>query len=103
MQDGSTVHWGVGNMALIEGQIGNVWGHGVWPANSPDLNPTENLWSILKDSLQKPPIPTNLQSLQDRFQSEWKNLNPTLLDKLSQSFKNRIESMLKADGGHTTC
>ena len=31
----------------------------VWPTNSPDLNPTENVWKMLKDCVQKKRRPKN--------------------------------------------
>ena len=30
-----------------------VWGNEIWPGNSPDLNPTENLGEIVKDRIEK--------------------------------------------------
>ena len=33
------------------------WRRGVWPGNSLDLNPVENLWTILRDEVNKMPLP----------------------------------------------
>ena len=43
---------------------------GPWPGNSPDLNPIENLWAILKrrEDKQKP---TNSDKLQALIMQEW--------------------------------
>lgn len=64
-----------------------VCGKGVCPGNSPDSNPIDNLWSIVKDSAHKQPNPTTTAELFRRFQHEWGNIKVTVLENLAQSFK----------------
>jgi transposase len=40
------------------------------PANSPDLNPIENLWKIVKDTIQKEELPQNKEELVNIIQRE---------------------------------
>ena len=48
--------------------------HGIetlpWPGNSPDMNPIENLWSILKSKMHKKTI-TNKRQLIEELISAW--------------------------------
>jgi len=101
-QDGAPAHTAKSTMKILEDEFETVWGKGVWPGNSPDLNPIENLWSILKDSAYQDPLPTTRQELQARFQTTWNSLPVDLLQKLAQSFKTRVDQMMTNDGGHTT-
>ena len=65
MEDGALVH---------HSKLPEDWkqAHGiqklVWPPNSPDLNPTENLWKILKDLLRHHNMPRNKQELINTIQ-----------------------------------
>lgn len=101
MQDGAPSHSTKVNIKYLESKIPNVWGKGVWPGNSPDLNPIENLWSLLKVEVQKNPVPQNISSLKARIKSVWENFPLNLLKNLSESFKKRVTEMNKLNGGNT--
>jgi transposase len=73
-----------------------------WPANSPDLNPTENLWSYLKRELdQYKEAPRNLDELWERVQEVWTNIPISYIQKLYESMPRRMEEVVRSRGGHT--
>lgn len=79
-------------------------GHNVvvmdWPAQSPDLNPIENLWSILKRRLGSYKSDANgVHELWDRVKKEWQNISVTECRRLVESMPRRIEAVIKARGG----
>ncbi|GBP04283.1 Transposable element Tc1 transposase [Eumeta japonica] len=70
-----------------------------WPAQSPDLNPIENLWAIVKRRLgayENPP--KNVDELWERIQHEWRALDRDIIQKLVESMPKRIESVIKNKG-----
>lgn len=73
-----------------------------WPAQSPDLNPIENLWKELKTrTYSHRPRPTNKEELFNVVKHEWEALPVNLLKKLVHSMPRRITAVIKANGGHT--
>lgn len=70
-----------------------------WPGNSPDLNPIENLWSILKQKVNKK-RPTATRDLEDLILHEWNSIDINLTQKLISSMPKRIEEVLRNRGQH---
>ena len=68
-----------------------------WPAQSPDLNPIENLWSILDQRLKTRKVNTEAELLECLIEG-WNALEPELLTRLIDSMPRRIEAVLKAKG-----
>ena len=68
-----------------------------WPSQSPDLNPIENLWSILDANL-KNRKPQNEDELFEVLKEGWRDLPVALLERLSDSMPHRIEAVIKAKG-----
>jgi len=52
-----------------------------WPSNSPDLNPIENLWSIVKHNVEKR-IPSNISELNQYLVEEWEKTPNSMLSSL---------------------
>jgi transposase len=72
-----------------------------WPAQSPDLNPIENLWNIMKRRVAVK-HPSNVDHLKEIIQQVWnETLSPDQCFKLATSMPRRIQAVLKNKGGHT--
>ena len=59
MQDGAPPHTAKKTQDWCQENLPSFWANGIWPGNSPDLNPIENLWAIVQQELDlKHPPPT---------------------------------------------
>ena len=87
--------------------------HGIilldWPAYSPDLNPIENLWAILKELINKE-YPTLFkegasQAAIDHFarviNEMWHEIPQEVIDSLIKSMDQRVNHVLAAKGWQT--
>lgn len=71
-----------------------------WPANSPDLNCIENLWSWLDKEIAKQE-PRTLDELKKIVPNILNNIPKSILENLVDSMPNRINDCLKNKGGST--
>jgi len=73
-----------------------------WPAQSPDLNPIENLWAEVKRRLQKQcKKPSSLAQLERQVRKTWKAIPRSMLEKLVDSMPDRVNAVIAAEGGLT--
>ena len=72
-----------------------------WPGNSPDINPIENLWAIIKKRLRRKDCTTKTKLIQAIIEvwfhdEEIRNICQNLVD----SMPKRIKLVIKCKGGH---
>ena len=71
------------------------------PGNSPDLNPIENLWCVMKNKVSEK-HPTSLSAFQLAIKKVW--VKEVFLDyccKLIESMPHCLQKVIKNKGGHT--
>ena len=81
----------------------------LWPPYSPDLNPTENLWAILKAEVYKlyPELEfaddteKTLLALIEAAKEAWHTIEDTVLYNLSVTMSHRVQAVIEADGWYT--
>jgi len=73
-----------------------------FPPYSPDLNPIENLWSVVAKAVEVYAC-ADVLTLQDAVEAEWEkvNENKKLLRNLAHSMPDRISAVIAAEGWHT--
>lgn len=72
----------------------------VWPPQSPDLNPIENIWSMVKLKLFRnyDSPPKGINDLWDRVQEVWDSLTMEDCRKVIDSMPKRCRDVIKAKG-----
>ncbi|CAF4040016.1 unnamed protein product [Rotaria sp. Silwood1] len=72
-----------------------------WSSQSPDCNPIENIWALMKLKINKQP-PTSMKIFMARIRKEWKNLPVDFAAKLVNSMKYRIELLIERNRATTS-
>lgn len=74
-----------------------------WPPNSPDLNPIENLWAIIKRRVYCNGRQfTNLKDLWTAIQEVSVSITPSEISNLTSSVDQRLVKILKNNGCHVS-
>lgn len=79
-----------------------------WPSYSPDLNPIENVWAILKRKVEKrikelvaKKKNITCATFLNTIRQEWDDLDDSVLLRCIESMPNRVQACIDAEGGHT--
>ena len=103
-QDGATAHTTRISMGFLREafpeRLISPRGDVNWPARSPDLAPCDYfLWGYLK-SLVYNNRPKTLLDLQNAIRTEIANIPLNMLERVDQSFRNRLNQCIDNGGGH---
>ena len=106
MQDNAPVHKAHIIMRLLEDLRITVM---IWPPYSPDLNPIENLWALIKQEIYKlhpelehaPDNEDTLHRLIAAAREAWQAIEQRVRTKLSATMPHRVRAVIKADGWYT--
>ena len=69
-----------------------------WPPQSPDLNPIENLWSILKRKIKKGDY-TNKDKMKSLLVDAWNTIPQQVIRNLITTLPQRIKKVVENNGG----
>jgi transposase len=73
-----------------------------WPPQSPDLNPVENVWNVLKNNVRKHIRDIKcVADLRDTLTTCWNSLTVTYLHSLYESLPRRCQQVLRRKGHMT--
>ncbi|QQP36141.1 Uncharacterized protein FKW44_021141, partial [Caligus rogercresseyi] len=65
------------------------WDRNTWPSNSPDFNPCDYYCH------------NSIEALKNSITREWNAVDPAEVIRACKSFRDRMEKMVAAEGGHT--
>lgn len=97
MQDGARAHTAKDTMLYLAGRGVNVVSE--WPARSPDLNPIENMWSMMERRVSEL-APRSEDELVQAVDRAWKAIPVAQMNKLVASYAARLVWCKEHDGGY---
>lgn len=90
MEDGATCHTSRQTMEWMRQNVNLLPG---WPANSPDLNPIEMLWALIKRKRHQ-----MAGTIEEQVIAVWDSISQETIDNLCHSFRHRCEMVVKVAG-----
>jgi hypothetical protein len=97
MQDGATAHRSMETMEYLRTYCDVLED---WPSGSPDLNPIENLWAIMKCRVTEAGA-EDIKTMTEIVFNVWESLPTKERENLSASMIARIKAVIDAGGGQT--
>ena len=82
----------------------------IWPPYSPDLNPEENVWPVLKNKTYDVEprlvlLPNNNSVVRDVLvpaaKEAWRQIPTEMTDKLALEMRKRVNAVIQAEGWYT--
>ena len=99
MQDGAPSHKPKASMTFLHTHNVAVL---KWPGNSPDMNPIETLWGIIKNRLRGQTLRTKQEMIAALIKAWHRDDSViTTCQRLIDSMPSRIAALIAAKGGHT--
>ena len=72
-----------------------------WPPQSPNLNPIENVWKVLKNNIQEFYHPRSISEMQHCLKLPWDDFPRQVLLNLIESMPESMQAVIDADRGLT--
>ena len=99
MQDGAGCHisqWNLPTFAHFSVDLLD------WPGNSPDLNPIEHIWNLIKNRVsQQRPFIKGREMLEAAWYKEWENLSIEKdINPLIENMHRRCNQVIDHSGGN---
>src|SRR5262249_51338146 len=96
-QDGASPHVSGVTRRFLLVRFPHVIPQEDWPANSPDLNPIENLWGIINSKVQEHDH-TTVRGLRQAIFEEWNAIPPAICQSLVASMPRRLQQCIDLEG-----
>jgi transposase len=100
-QDNSPVHTSKKIQQYIHNNLNSNITPGEWPPHSPDLNPIENVFSIIDEKMSMKKMTTK-NEIKKFITQLYKNFSNQYISSLYNSMNNRMQAVIDSKGGHTT-
>ena len=98
--DGAPVHQSRSTRNWLTSKSIRLLNGGVWPPNSPDMNPIEHVWPIVARMLEGK-IFANADALWQALSAAFGQIKRSQILKLYDSMPRRLEALRLAKGGST--